>query len=81
MRVKIPTGILLLLSMGVIAQDVADFQPERDGGWRPKAEQRNGENILTEKTARITSERIFEVDPGATYRLSGKFRSYDARSR
>ena len=75
MRVKIPTGILLLLSMGVIAQDVADFQPERDGGWRPKAEQRNGENILTEKTARITSERIFEVDPGATYRLSGKFRS------
>ena len=31
MRVKIPTGILLLLSMGVIAQDVADFQPDATG--------------------------------------------------
>lgn len=65
----------------VMAAEPLDFQPERDGGWQPKTESKDGETVLQEKQTRAVSARIFEVDPNAVYRLSGKFRSPDPAQR
>ena len=67
-----------ILSGTIMATEPMDFQPERDGGWQPKAESQDGETVLTEKQPKVVSVRIFEVDPNAVYRLSGKFRSKDS---
>lgn len=66
-----------ILSGTVMAAEPTDFQPERDGGWQPKAETKDGTAVLTAKQAKVVSARSFEVDPNAVYRLSGKFRSTD----
>ena len=62
--------ISTLLCCGLAAQN---FVPEKNGGWKHISPGKDG--VFTVGKMRVLSIFEFKVDPGAVYRLSGKFRS------
>ena len=68
--------VLPLLAAGMLAPVMAqDLNPEKNGGWQPAKTGKNGEFSIVKGDRMVLSAAIFEVDPKATYELSGKFRS------
>lgn len=62
--------ISTLLCCGLAAQN---FVPEKNGGWKHISPGKDG--VFTVGKMRVLSVFEFKVDPGAVYKLSGKFRS------
>ena len=68
--------MLPLLAAGMLAPAMAqDLIPEKNGGWQPAMESKNGEYVFVSGKEKVLSSAVFKVDPQATYELSGKFRS------
>lgn len=72
-RSVVHTAICLIPAM-LFASEATEFLPSRDGGWNPEIAAAEDGFLITKETSRLTSNTSFEVDPKATYKLSGKFK-------